>query len=113
MENTLFIGGVPIETLISSGFPIATFDDNGGSFLLRSSPWCRPLSCSLVAVIHHTGGLAIVGLGGKMAGCGLKPTVNSYKMHASVIKHGNGKSPIDVGFNRKTMHKWWIFHCHV
>jgi hypothetical protein len=26
MENTLFIGDFPIETLISSGFPIATFD---------------------------------------------------------------------------------------
>ena len=26
MEKTLFIGDVPIETPISSGFPIATFD---------------------------------------------------------------------------------------
>ena len=26
MENTLLIGGFPIETPISSGFPIATFD---------------------------------------------------------------------------------------
>ena len=26
MENTLFIGDFPIETPISSGFPIATFD---------------------------------------------------------------------------------------
>jgi hypothetical protein len=33
MENTLFIGFVgdfPIEAPISSGFPIATFDDTGG-----------------------------------------------------------------------------------
>ena len=26
LENTLFAGDLPIETLISSGFPIATFD---------------------------------------------------------------------------------------
>ena len=26
MESTLFIGDFPIETTISSGFPIATFD---------------------------------------------------------------------------------------
>jgi len=30
MENTLFIGDLPIETTISSGFLIATFDDTGG-----------------------------------------------------------------------------------
>ena len=29
--STLFIGGVPIETLISSGFPIATFDYRRGT----------------------------------------------------------------------------------
>ena len=30
MDNTLLIDHVPIETLISSGFPPATFDDTGG-----------------------------------------------------------------------------------
>jgi hypothetical protein len=30
MENTRFIGDLPIETTISSGFTIATFDDTGG-----------------------------------------------------------------------------------
>ena len=29
-EDTLSLGDFPIEPLISSGFPIATFDDTGG-----------------------------------------------------------------------------------
>ena len=33
MENTLFISDCPIEAPISSGFPIATFDDTGGYYL--------------------------------------------------------------------------------
>ena len=30
-----------------------------------------------------------------------------------VIKHGNGKSSINGGFNRKMTEKWFLFHCHV
>ena len=30
IEDTLFIDDFPLETPISSGFPIATFDDTGG-----------------------------------------------------------------------------------
>ena len=36
MENTLFIGDVPIETPFLSGFPIATFDDTGGYLIFCS-----------------------------------------------------------------------------
>ena len=36
--------------------------------------------------------------------------LNGYPL---VIKHGNGKSPINGGFNRKIIAKWSIFHCHV
>ena len=30
-----------------------------------------------------------------------------------VIKHGLLENPLNGGFNGKTIHKWWIFHCHV
>ena len=32
---------------------------------------------------------------------------------SGVIKHGNGKSPTNGDFDRKSTHKWSIFHCHV
>ena len=33
--------------------------------------------------------------------------------HHLVFKHGNGKSRINGGSNRKITYKWSIFHCHV
>ena len=33
--------------------------------------------------------------------------------YLSVIKHGHGESPVNGGSNRKTIHKWSIFQCHL
>ena len=39
--------------------------------------------------------------------------LKKHPMYPLVIKHGNGKSPWNGGFNRKLTDKWSIFHCHV
>ena len=66
MENTLFIGDFPIETAISSGFPIAMFDSTPVLLVSKNPPTfpnaleASPVQWSREAQLHLRQQLVVV-----------------------------------------------------